>query len=130
MTKKTALYESHKESKAKIIEFSGYLMPVWFDSIKSEHIAVRKDVGVFDISHMGIFKFTGDKAFTDMQYISCNNLKKIKSNKLIYSMILNHDGNILDDVMFTCINDEIILVVNASNKEKIQNHLRLYILIS
>ena len=76
MTKKTYLNKIHQENNAKLIEFSGYSMPVWYDSIKTEHLAVRKNTGIFDISHMGIFKFSGASAFKDAQYISCNNIEK------------------------------------------------------
>jgi aminomethyltransferase len=58
--KKTALYEKHIELNAKMIDFAGYLMPVQYEGVVAEHISVKKDVGVFDVSHMGEFYIHGD----------------------------------------------------------------------
>lgn len=119
MTKKTALYALHHEQGAKCIPFAGYDLPVWFSSIKDEHLAVRQHAGMFDISHMGLIDISGDGSDTLMSYLSCNSIEKAKHGNMIYSMFLNEEGMVLDDVMFTRYNDSWKLVVNGCNREKI-----------
>ena len=60
--KSTALVDEHKKLGAKLVDFAGYNMPVWYNNAKEEHLAVRNHVGMFDISHMGLVYFSGDKA--------------------------------------------------------------------
>ena len=86
MTKKTALYALHQEQGAKCIPFAGYDLPVWYSSIKDEHLAVRKHAGMFDISHMGLIDISGDGSDALMSYLSCNSIEKAKNGKMIYSM--------------------------------------------
>jgi len=116
---KTALYDNHVKRGGKIVPFGGYSLPVWFSSLKEEHLAVRNNVGAFDISHMGVFRITKGDPFKFLQKISCNDLTKIKEDKMVYSMILNEKGTILDDVMIGKTGDHYVMVVNASNKEKL-----------
>lgn len=110
--KKTVLYESQAEQGAKMISFGGWQMPGWYSSMKDEHLAVRNGVGMFDISHMGLLALTGET----VQSLVCN---VIASNKMTYAMVLNHDGGILDDVMVCRRESDYLMVVNASNKDKI-----------
>jgi aminomethyltransferase len=120
MNKNTALYQSHLKLGAKMTPFSGYNMPVWYSTLKDEHYAVRNHAGIFDISHMCTLIFSGKTAFADIQKLTCNSLEKIKTNKMIYSMILNENGNILDDIMVGQNEDgKIIMIVNAGNADKI-----------
>lgn len=119
MYKKTALYDYHSKLGAKFVEFAGYSMPIWYTRHQSEHLAVRKLCGMFDISHMGLFLFKGSNIKDILQNFSCN----VLSNKNVYTMILNRDGKILDDVMISPFNDnDFLMVVNASNKEKLINY--------
>lgn len=118
--KTTPLTNLHIEMKAKMNVFADYNVPMWFSSIQEEHAAVRNDVGMFDISHMGLFKITGEGAKKTLQKISSNNTDKARYGRMIYAMALNEDGGIQDDIMFGEINSkEWILVVNSSNKSKI-----------
>ena len=76
--KKTPLYHVHKEMGAKMMEFSGWLMPVQYEGIRAEHLAVRNSVGVFDISHMGEIEITGKDSLNFCQFITTNDVKKLK----------------------------------------------------
>ncbi len=118
-TNRTALYEKHLELGGKIVPFAGYELPIWYKSSQEEHLAVRNHAGIFDISHMGILEFQGQDAKTYVQKLSCNSVKKSENGKMVYSMILNESGHILDDIMFTTFGSSILMVVNAANKEKI-----------
>lgn len=116
--KTTYLYPVHKNMKAKLVEFGGYQMPVWYTSLKFEHLAVRKTAGCFDVSHMGVMFLSGPGSFSLLEKLSCNDPEKCRNGKMIYSMALNEQGGILDDIMFGQIDDRVMLVVNAGNKDK------------
>lgn len=121
--KSTALVDEHKKLGAKLVDFAGYNMPVWYNNAKEEHLAVRNRVGMFDISHMGMVIFNGSDAHSFLQRVCTNDIDKLQQNKIIYTMILNEDGGILDDVMVG-FNDDLgayFMIINASNKEKIMN---------
>ncbi|RAP31241.1 glycine cleavage system aminomethyltransferase GcvT [Candidatus Marinamargulisbacteria bacterium SCGC AG-343-D04] len=124
MTLKTALYDSHISSKGKCIPFANYSLPVWFSSIKEEHMAVRQGAGIFDISHMGIISIEGDDCDAFMSRLSCNDISKAKQGKMIYSMFLNEHGMVLDDVMFAFHDNKWMLIVNGSNREKISKWMQ------
>jgi aminomethyltransferase len=120
--KTTHLNKAHKKIGAKMTPFGGFEMPVWYTSIAAEHHAVRNDAGIFDISHMGVIAIKGADAEAFIQKISCNDALKAKPQKMIYSMMLNENGCILDDIMVGELrNNEWIMVVNASNLTKILN---------
>jgi aminomethyltransferase len=121
--KNTALYANHKKRGAKCVSFAGYNLPVWFSSIKEEHKAVREKCGAFDISHMALFFINGADAESLLQSVNCNDLNKSKAGKMVYSMVLNEEGKILDDVMFGPLDTGYLLVANAANKDKIENWL-------
>ena len=104
-----------------MVPFSGFKMPVWYAGLKEEHKAVRENCGMFDISHMGCFEITGENAKSFLQQISCNDLDKTKENNMVYSMALNENGGILDDIMIGKLPTSFYLVVNAGNKEKMVN---------
>ena len=121
MLKKTALYKSHESLGAKLVDFAGYEMPVWYKNAKEEHFSVRQSVGMFDISHMGLVYFNGPNAASFLQKVCTNDIAKTQPNKIVYTMILNHAGGILDDVMVGYNNqlDAYFMIINASNKDKI-----------
>ncbi|NBV41372.1 glycine cleavage system aminomethyltransferase GcvT [bacterium] len=116
---KTPLYEQHQQLGAKLIPFGGYLLPVWYSSAKSEHLAVRRDAGVFDISHMGIFWIFGADAPAFLETVTCASTRKAAKGKMTYGMVLNSDGGILDDIMVGKSGNMWILIANASNKARI-----------
>lgn len=118
-SKKTALYDTHKALGAKLIPFAGYEMPVRYTGDKAEHLCVRKDAGVFDVSHMGEFIVRGPKALELVQQVTSNNAAKLIDGKAQYSCLPNHDGGIVDDlIVYRIADDQYMLVVNAANIEK------------
>ena len=117
--KKTALYEKHLELNAKMIDFAGYLMPVQYEGVVAEHISVKKDVGVFDVSHMGEFYIHGDKAEEFLQSVLSNDISILKNGQAQYNCIPNESGGIVDDlILYKFETNRYMLVVNASNINK------------
>ena len=117
--KKTTLYNTHLNLNAKMTPFGGYEMPVQYSGVTKEHLAVRKGVGVFDVSHMGEFMVSGPKAFSLLQYICSNDISKISIGKAQYNYFPNETGGIVDDLIVYRLEEEkYLLVVNASNIEK------------
>jgi len=117
--KKTALFEKHVALGAKMVPFAGYEMPVRYGSEIEEHHAVRKSVGVFDVSHMGEFLVKGPKALQLIQKVSSNDASKLQVGKVQYSCMPNATGGIVDDLLVYMLKpEEYMLVVNASNIQK------------
>ena len=104
--------------------FGGYLMPIQYDSLIKEHLSVRNNLGVFDVSHMGEFKISGENAIEFLQYVCSNDISKIPIGKAQYNYFPSESGGIIDDLIVYKLDDkEYLLVVNASNIEKDWNHL-------
>ena len=101
-------------------EFAGYNMPISYTGINDEHAAVRKNAGIFDVSHMGEFILKGDKALELIQRITTNDASKLTNGKAQYSCFTNKNGGIVDDLIVYCLeeNKVYMLVVNASNIDK------------
>jgi len=117
--KQTILYQQHKTAGAKIVDFAGYGMPVSYEGVKAEHLAVRTKAGVFDVSHMGEFLVSGKEAVDLVQYVTSNNAKKLKPGDAQYSCLPMPEGGIVDDLLVYCLNEQLyLLVVNASNIQK------------
>lgn len=116
--KRTPLYGEHVRLGAKIIPFGGWLMPVHYSSIMEEHQAVRNNVGVFDISHMGELVATGPRAGEWLNTMLTNNIARLAVGTGQYTFLLNDDAGIIDDLIVYRIEDEkFLLVVNASRIE-------------
>lgn len=123
--KRTPLYEKHLELGAKMIEFAGWEMPLQYNSILEEHLSVRNKVGMFDISHMGEIEISGEKAKETILKVTPVYEKKLIPGKASYSLLLNENGGIIDDlIIYTFSEDKFILVVNASNIEKDLNWIK------
>lgn len=117
--KKTPLYQNYIDSGAKIVEFGGWAMPVQFSSIKEEHNAVRYEIGLFDVSHMGEIEISGNEAFQFVQYILSNDANNLTDNKAMYTALCNEEGGIIDDlVTYKLADDRFLLIVNAANTDK------------
>jgi len=117
--KNTAFLKFHEALGAKIIPFAGYNMPVQYEGIIAEHEAVRKSVGVFDVSHMGEFWVKGPKALDFIQWVTSNDASVLVDGKVQYSCFPNEEGGIVDDLLVYRVNAETyLLVVNASNIDK------------
>ncbi|MGF1582316.1 MAG: glycine cleavage system aminomethyltransferase GcvT [Gemmataceae bacterium] len=119
MTQRTPLYDWHKAKGAQITEFGGWEMPVRYTSIGEEHNAVRTGVGLFDISHMGRLLFQGPDAGDFLQHIFTNDVESMSPGQVRYGLICNQEGGVLDDVLVYRLDTFWMMVVNASNREKI-----------
>ena len=117
--KQVALNDVHIALGAKMVPFAGYNMPVQYEGVNIEHETVRNGVGVFDVSHMGLFKISGDKALDLIQKVSSNDAAVLVNGKAQYSYLPNDKGGIVDDIITYKVSDtEYLMVVNASNIEK------------
>src|SRR5690606_25739752 len=118
--KNTPFTGKHIALDAKMAEFAGYNMPISYTGINDEHTAVRKNAGVFDVSHMAQFILKGENALDLIQRVTTNDASKLKTGQAQYSCFPNQKGGIVDDLLVYCIeeNKVYMLVVNASNIEK------------
>jgi len=117
-TRKTPLNKQHIELGARMVEFHGWLMPVQYTSIIDECRIVRESAGLFDISHMGEAEVKGAHAFELMQFITSNNLLALDEGGIQYTLMLNDEGCILDDLLIYKISDNrFFLCLNAANTE-------------
>ena len=124
--KRTALYNKHIELRAKMVPFAGYEMPVQYSGVNQEHINVRNNVGVFDVSHMGEFIVKGENALKLIQKISSNDASTLFPGRAQYSYLPNSEGGIVDDMLVYMIEENhYMLVVNASNIEKDWNWISI-----
>jgi aminomethyltransferase len=134
MIKSTPLESRHISLGAKMTEFAGYNMPVVYTSIQEEHHAVRKSVGVFDVSHMGEFIVKGKQALDLVQAISSNDASTLAIGQAQYSCLPNETGGIVDDMLVYRLPQDMVsegeqafmLVVNASNIRKDWDHIQKY----
>src|SRR5689334_14196112 len=115
----TALHDWHAAHGGRMVDFAGWHMPVQYSSIVAEHQAVRTACGLFDIAHMGRLKFTGPGAVAFLDHILTNDVAGLAVGQIRYSLVTNEQGGILDDVLIYRFADFHLLVVNASNREKI-----------
>jgi len=118
--KNTPFTHRHIALGAKMAEFAGYNMPISYTGINDEHTTVRKNAGIFDVSHMGEFILKGKNALELIQRVTTNDASKLTAGKAQYSCITNENGGIVDDLLVYCIeeNKVYMIVVNASNIEK------------
>lgn len=117
--KKTPLYQHYVDAGAKIVEFGGWAMPVQFSSIKEEHNAVRTNVGLFDVSHMGEISIEGPDAAQLVQYVLSNDTNQLTLSKAQYTALCNENGGVIDDLVIYQLGEtHYLLVVNAANVEK------------
>src|SRR5256714_1760718 len=126
--KKTPLYEEHVRLGAKMIPFGDWIMPVQYSGIIDEHQAVRKNVGVFDISHMGQLEATGSRTGAWLNEMLTNNVDKLEVGTGQYTFLLNDRGGIIDDlIVYRTAPEKFLLVVNASRTGEdfawLQKHL-------
>lgn len=118
--KNTPFTQKHVALGAKMAPFAGYNMPISYSGINDEHQTVRKNAGVFDVSHMGEFILKGENALDLIQRITTNDASKLTAGRAQYSCLTNEHGGIVDDLLIYCIeeNKVYMIVVNASNVEK------------
>jgi len=110
-----------------MVPFAGFEMPVSYAGVNQEHLQVRERVGVFDVSHMGEFFVEGPRAVDLLQYVSSNNVEKLKPGQAQYGCLPSEQGGIVDDLIVYCLEEQrYMLVVNASNIDKDWEHLNRY----
>ena len=117
--KKTALYGCHIALGAKIVDFGGWEMPLQYTGIIEEHTATREAAGLFDVSHMGEIRFRGKDAKVALNQIITNDISLMQPKKIIYTLIPNERGGVVDDMLVYVLGEEdFLLVVNAGNTDK------------
>jgi aminomethyltransferase len=119
MARQTPLNAVHRELGGRMVDFAGWDMPVQYSSIIGEHETVRTAVGLFDVSHMGEIEFSGPGALETANKLITNDLSKCADGQALYAGLLNDAGGFVDDVVAYRFSPErILIVVNASNKDK------------
>jgi aminomethyltransferase len=117
--RRTSLYDRHVAAGAKLVPFAGWEMPVQYEGIREEHLAVRRDVGVFDVSHMGQVETRGPQAAEFLQRILSNDVRRIPEGGAQYSVMCREDGGVLDDLFtYRLAEREFLTVTNAANHDK------------
>ena len=125
--KKTQLYNLHIQNKAKIVNFSGWLLPVQFSSIIKEHEHTRNFNTIFDISHMGEFLITGKNAEKSLEHTLTCKVSSMKNGRCRYAFILNENGGVIDDsILYKTDEENFMLVVNASRTKIDFNWLKTH----
>jgi aminomethyltransferase len=117
--KQTALNATHRALKAKMVDFGGWDMPVEYNGLVAEHLAVRTGVGLFDVSHMGEIQFRGPNSLAAVQRVTMNDASRLQIGQAQYSALLTPEGTFVDDILVHKLGDnDYLLVVNAGTTEK------------
>jgi aminomethyltransferase len=117
--RRTPLYQRHADLGAKLVPFAGWEMPVQYAGIREEHLAVRTNAGVFDVSHMGEVETRGPDALKFLQHVLSNDVRRMPEGGAQYSVMCKEDGGVLDDLFTYRLADcEFLTVTNAANHEK------------
>jgi aminomethyltransferase len=121
---RTPLFESHRQLGGKMVPFAGWEMPVQYTSgIMAEHQAVRTNVGIFDVSHMGEIEVTGPDRNAFVNRVTCNDVGALEPGQVQYSAILTKEGTFIDDCTVYRFDDKLMIVVNASNVAAAWEHI-------
>lgn len=117
---KTVLSSEHEKLGAKMVEFAGWWMPIQYTSLRDEHDNVRKNVGLFDVSHMGEIRVKGPRALESLEWLTTNAVAKLNEGEAHYSLLPNDQGGLVDDIFVYCLKKDLdyLVCVNASNKDK------------
>lgn len=121
MDLKTPLYDAHLEAGGKMVSFAGYTLPVQYkdSGVIKEHLAVRNQVGLFDVSHMGEVVYEGKDALANLHYLLTNDFSNLEVGRVRYTLMCNENGGVIDDLLvYKCSDDKYLLVVNAANRAK------------
>lgn len=117
--KRTPLYDEHRALDARLVEFSGWEMPVQYSSILEEHRTVRTRAGLFDVSHMGEFRVEGQDALAYLQYLVPNDVSKLAIHQALYTQLCLPDAGTIDDLLIYRLDEnQYMTVVNAGNIDK------------
>ena len=119
MAKQTPFHALHVKANAKMVDFAGWDMPLHYGSQLDEHHQVRKQAGMFDVSHMGVVDVQGDQVIPYLRYLIANNVDRLVDGKALYTCMLNEQGCVLDDLIVYKISNQFFrIVVNAGTREK------------
>ena len=119
MERKTPLYDCHIACGGKIVPFAGYLLPVQYQGVIAEHMAVRQACGLFDVSHMGELVYEGPDALANVNHMFTNDFTSLAVGRVRYSPLCNEHGGMVDDLLVYRTGEQrYLVVVNASNREK------------
>lgn len=123
---RTPLYQDHIKLNAKIVEFAGWEMPIQYSGLKEEHLNVRKNVGLFDVSHMGEIRVKGPQALKTLQWLTTNNVAALENGQAQYSLLPNSEGGLVDDIIVYCLkkDSDYLVCVNAANEKKDWEHFQ------
>src|SRR3954451_766473 len=117
--RRTPLYDRHEAAGARLVPFAGWEMPVQYEGIRQEHVNVRTNAGLFDVSHMGEIETSGPQAEEFLQRILSNDVTKIGDGGAQYSVLCKPDGGVLDDLFTYRLGpDRFLTVTNAANHDK------------
>lgn len=116
---KTSLIDWHRAHQARLVEFAGWEMPIQYTTIIEEHHAVRSQAGLFDISHMGRLYIRGADAEVFLNLVVTIDVSRLSPGRIRYALATNEQGGVRDDVLVYRLENEFLVVVNASNREKI-----------
>jgi aminomethyltransferase len=116
--RRTPLYDRHEAAGARLVPFAGWEMPVQYEGIRAEHIAVRTGAGLFDVSHMGEIETRGPDAERFLQRLLSNDVTKIADGGAQYALLCKEDGGVLDDLFTYRLGDRFLTVTNAANHQK------------
>lgn len=117
--KRTALYDMHHKHQGHMVDFAGYEMPLYYDSILNEHEAVRNRAGIFDVSHMGEVTVEGEEAEAYIQHLVTNDITQIEEGGVMYTLMCYESGGVVDDLLvYKYTKTKYLLVINASNIHK------------
>ncbi|MCH9643231.1 MAG: glycine cleavage system aminomethyltransferase GcvT [Gammaproteobacteria bacterium] len=119
MLKQTPLHQQHEQAGAKLVDFAGWHMPIHYGSQIQEHHQVRQDVGLFDVSHMGVLDVEGVQACEFLRHALANDVAKLSApNRALYTCMLNENGGVIDDLIVYYLNENFYrIVLNASRRE-------------
>jgi len=117
--KRTPLNKVHRDMGARMVEFAGWDMPVYYSGVIAEHLAVREKAGLFDVSHMGEIEVKGEDSLSFLQRLTPNDVAKLTPGKIHYNALLYPEGTFVDDLLIYCLGEKhYLLVVNAANTDK------------
>jgi aminomethyltransferase len=120
----TPLFDEHSARGARFVAYAGWRMPVQFVGVSEEHHAVRRAVGLFDVSHMGRLVFEGPRAVEVIDGAITNDFSKVEPGRALYTCCCNESGGILDDlIVYRLAAERVLVVCNAANHDKIARHL-------
>ena len=125
--RRTSLYEKHIEAQGRMINFFGWELPVQYTSILEEHMYVRENCGIFDVSHMGKIQLKGKGAYSLLECLSTNHLENLEEGACQYNLFLNEKGGVIDDVIIYKVHlKDFFIVCNASNTKTLLEHLEKF----